>query len=98
MLLSVRDLTVRFRTHDGTVHAVNGVSFDLEEGETLGLVGESGCGKSVTNLAVMRLLPAPAGKIVSGHVYFEDEDLIALDESEMRELRGKEVAMIFQDL
>ena len=96
-LLSVRDLVVRFHTHDGTVHAVNGVSFDLEEGETLGLVGESGCGKSVTNLAVMRLLPAPAGKIVGGHVYFEDEDLIALDESEMRELRGKEVAMIFQD-
>ena len=96
-LLSVRDLVVRFHTHDGTVHAVNGVSFDLEEGETLGLVGESGCGKSVTNLAVMRLLPAPAGKIVSGHVYFEDEDLTALAESEMRLLRGKEVAMIFQD-
>jgi oligopeptide transport system ATP-binding protein len=96
-LLSVRDLVVRFHTHDGTVHAVNGVSFDLEEGETLGLVGESGCGKSVTNLAVMRLLPAPAGKIVNGQVYFEDEDLIALAESEMRQLRGKEVAMIFQD-
>ena len=96
-LLSLRDLVVRFHTHDGTVHAVNGVSFDLEEGETLGLVGESGCGKSVTNLAVMRLLPAPAGKIVSGHVYFEDVDLTALGESEMRQLRGKEVAMIFQD-
>src|ERR1019366_4405268 len=97
MLLSVRDLTVRFRTHDGSIHAVNGVSFDLEQGETLGLVGESGCGKSVTNLAVMRLLPAPAGRIVSGHVYFEGEDLVGLDESEMRELRGKEIAMIFQD-
>src|SRR5664280_261083 len=97
MLLSVRDLTVRFRTHDGTVYAVNGVSFDLDAGETLGLVGESGCGKSVTNLAVMRLLPYPAGRIVGGHVYFEDQDLVGLDESEMRDLRGKEIAMIFQD-
>ena len=96
-LLSVRDLVVRFRTHDGTVFAVNGVSFDLEEGETLGLVGESGCGKSVTNLAVMRLLPSPAGRIEGGQVLFEDKDLIALDESHMRELRGKEIAMIFQD-
>jgi oligopeptide transport system ATP-binding protein len=96
-LLSVRDLVVRFRTHDGTVNAVNGVSFDLDEGETLGLVGESGCGKSVTNLAVLRLLPAPAGRIEGGHVYFEGEDLVGLDESEMRELRGKEIAMIFQD-
>jgi len=96
-LLSVRDLVVRFRTHDGTVYAVNGVSFDLDEGETLGLVGESGCGNSVTNLAVMRLLPAPAGRIEGGRVYFEDEDLIGLDESEMRDLRGKEIAMIFQD-
>jgi oligopeptide transport system ATP-binding protein len=96
-LLSIRDLIVRFHTHDGTVYAVNGVSFDLEQGETLGLVGESGCGKSVTNLAVMRLLPAPAGRIVGGHVYFEDEDLTGLDESAMRDLRGKEIAMIFQD-
>ena len=96
-LLSVRDLVVRFRTHDGTVHAVNGVSFDLEEGETLGLVGESGCGKSVTNLAVMRLLPKPAGRIEGGQVLFEGEDLLGLDEAEMRDLRGKEIAMIFQD-
>jgi oligopeptide transport system ATP-binding protein len=96
-LLSIRDLVVKFRTHDGTVHAVNGVSFDLDEGETLGLVGESGCGKSVTNLAVMRLLPSPAGKIEGGEVFFDGQDLLALDESEMRDLRGKEIAMIFQD-
>ncbi len=97
MLLSVRDLVVRFRTHDGTVHAVNGVSFDLEEGETLGLVGESGCGKSVTNLAVMRLLPQPAGHIENGQVLFNAEDLTKLPESSMRELRGRDIAMIFQD-
>ncbi len=96
-LLSVRDLVVRFRTHDGIVHAVNGVSFDVEEGETLGLVGESGCGKSVTNLAVMRLLPHPAGRIEGGEVRFEESDLLGLTESEMRELRGREIAMIFQD-
>src|SRR5450755_922061 len=97
MLLSVRDLIVRFRTHDGTVHAVNGVSFDLEEGETLGLVGESGCGKSVTNLAIMRLLPQPAGHIEGGQVQFEDVDLTKLPEADMRDLRGSEIAMIFQD-
>jgi oligopeptide transport system ATP-binding protein len=96
-LLSVQDLVVQFRTHDGTVHAVNGVSFDLDEGETLGLVGESGCGKSVTNLAVMRLLPQPAGHIEGGRVLFQEEDLIRLDESEMRDIRGKDIAMIFQD-
>ena len=78
-LLSVRDLLVRFRTHDGTVYAVNGVSFDLDEGETLGLVGESGCGKSVTNLAVMRLLPRPAGRIEGGQVDFQGQDLLSLD-------------------
>ncbi len=97
MLLSVRDLIVRFRTHDGTVHAVNGVSFDLEEGETLGLVGESGSGKSVTNLAVMRLLPQPAGHIENGEVLFNAEDLTKLPEASMRELRGRDIAMIFQD-
>jgi oligopeptide transport system ATP-binding protein len=96
-LLSVKDLLVRFRTHDGTVFAVNGVSFDLDQGETLGLVGESGCGKSVTNLAVMQLLPRPAGYIEGGEVIFEGVDLLGLAESEMRDLRGKEIAMIFQD-
>ncbi len=96
-LLSIRDLVVQFRTHDGTVHAVNGVSLDLDEGEALGLVGESGCGKSVTNLAVMRLLPKPAGRIEGGEINFEGQNLLELDESAMRDLRGKDIAMIFQD-
>jgi oligopeptide transport system ATP-binding protein len=96
-LLSVRDLVVRFRTHEGTVHAVNGVSFDLEEGETLGLVGESGCGKSVTNLAIIRLLPKPAGRIEGGQVLFDGQNLTGLREGELREIRGREIAMIFQD-
>jgi oligopeptide transport system ATP-binding protein len=96
-LLSVRDLVVRFRTREGTVHAVNGVSFDLDAGETLGLVGESGCGKSVTNLAIMRLLPKPAGRIEGGQVLFAGEDLVTLEESGVRALRGRELAMIFQD-
>jgi oligopeptide/dipeptide ABC transporter ATP-binding protein len=96
-LLDVRDLVVRFRTADGTIHAVNGVSFQLESGETLGLVGESGCGKSVTNLALMRLLPKPAGRIEGGQVLFDDLDLLTLPESEIRDIRGREIAMIFQD-
>jgi oligopeptide transport system ATP-binding protein len=96
-LLEVRDLVVRFRTHEGTIHAVNGVSFDLEPGETLGLVGESGCGKSVTNLAIMRLLPKPAGRIEGGQVLFDGEDLAKLPEDEIRQIRGRDVAMIFQD-
>ncbi len=96
-LLSVQDLVVRFQTREGTVHAVNGVSFDLDPGETLGLVGESGCGKSVTNLAIMRLLPKPAGRVESGQVLLEGEDLLGLDESEMRQVRGRDIAMIFQD-
>jgi oligopeptide transport system ATP-binding protein len=96
-LLEVRDLVVRFRTHDGTIYAVNGVSFDVEEGETLGLVGESGCGKSVTNLAIMRLLPKPAGRIEGGRIVFDGQDLAALGENEIRDIRGRDVAMIFQD-
>jgi oligopeptide/dipeptide ABC transporter ATP-binding protein len=96
-LLSVRDLVVRFRTHEGTIYAVNGVTFDLEPGETLGLVGESGCGKSVTNLAIMRLLPKPAGRIEGGSVLFDELDLARLPEHDMREIRGRDIAMIFQD-
>src|SRR6476661_1753768 len=96
-LLSVEDLVVRFRTHDSLVHAVNGVTFDLESGETLGIVGESGCGKSVTSLAMMRLLPKPAGRIEGGRVRLDDFDLVTLPERAMRDLRGREIAMIFQD-
>ncbi len=96
-LLEVQDLLVRFRTHDGTIHAVNGVSFELARGERLGLVGESGCGKSVTNLAIIRLLPKPAGRIEGGSVTFDGEDLVKLSESELRDIRGRDIAMIFQD-
>src|SRR4029079_6485048 len=96
-LLSVEELVVRFRTHEGTIHAVNGLTFQLEEGESLGLVGESGCGKSVTNLAMMRLLPQPAGKIEGGKVVFDGQDLTKLREAELRSIRGRDIAMIFQD-
>jgi oligopeptide transport system ATP-binding protein len=96
-LLSVEGLVVRFRTREGTIHAVNGVSFELEEGERLGLVGESGCGKSVTNLAIIRLLPQPAGHIEGGRVLFDGQDLGRLSEAEVRNIRGSDVAMIFQD-
>ena len=96
-LLEVDDLVVRFRTHEGTVHAVNGITFEVEPGETLGLVGESGCGKSVTNLAIMRLLPRPAGRIERGRVMFDGLDLVTMAEDGIRDIRGKEIAMIFQD-
>src|SRR6476660_8568404 len=96
-LLAVADLLVRFRTHDGTIYAVNGISFELARGERLGLVGESGCGKSVTNLAIIRLLPKPAGRIEGGHVMFDAQDLTTLSEDELRSIRGRAIAMIFQD-
>ena len=96
-LLQVEDLTVQFRTHEGTVYAVNGISFELEEGERLGLVGESGCGKSVTNLAIMRLLPKPAGRIEGGQVIFDGQNIVELREEEIRDIRGRDIAMIFQD-
>jgi len=96
-LLSVRDLEVRFVTRRATVHAVNGVSFDLEPGETLGIVGESGCGKSVTSLAMLGILPKPAGRVTGGSVVFQDRDLLKLPDSELRKVRGRDIAMIFQD-
>jgi oligopeptide transport system ATP-binding protein len=95
-LLSVEDLRVEFWTQRGTVHAVNGISFDIAPGETLGIVGESGCGKSVTSLALMGILPR-AGKITSGTAMFGDRDLFRLSDRELRRIRGRDIAMIFQD-
>ncbi len=96
-LLDVRNLKTEFHTQDGIVHAVNGVSFTVDEGETLGLVGESGCGKSVSMLSVMRLIPMPPGKIVSGQVLFQGRDLVQVDDEEIRSVRGNKIAMVFQD-
>jgi oligopeptide transport system ATP-binding protein len=96
-LLRVRDLRVEFASSSGRVHAVNGVSFDLQRHELLGIVGESGCGKSVTALAILRLLAKPAGRLTGGDVVFDEMDLLTLDEDEMRDLRGRQVTMIFQD-
>jgi oligopeptide transport system ATP-binding protein len=96
-LLEVRGLRTEFSTPDGIVHAVNGVSYTLDEGETLGIVGESGCGKSVSALSLMRLVPHPAGRIVGGEVIFEGKDLLKLDDDAMRRVRGRKIAMVFQD-
>jgi oligopeptide transport system ATP-binding protein len=96
-LLDVRDLEVRFFTRDGVVHAVNGVSFQLNEGETLGIVGESGSGKSVTMLSILRLIPQPPGRITRGQVLFQGVDLLKLDEADIRRIRGSKIAMVFQD-
>jgi oligopeptide transport system ATP-binding protein len=96
-LLEVNGLKTQFFTQDGVVQAVNGISFHLEEGETLGIVGESGCGKSVSVLSVMRLIPQPPGRIVEGEVLFEGRDLLGVSDEEIREVRGNKIAMIFQD-
>jgi oligopeptide transport system ATP-binding protein len=96
-LLEVNGLKTQFFTQDGVVKAVNGVSFHVGEGETLGIVGESGCGKSVSVLSVMRLIPQPPGKIVGGEVLFEGRDLLHVSDDEIRRVRGNRIAMIFQD-
>ncbi len=96
-LLEVRNLQTHFHTQDGVVKAVDGVSFSVDRGETLGIVGESGCGKSVTSLSIMRLIPSPPGKIAGGQILFDGEDLLQQSEERMRHIRGNRIAMIFQD-
>ncbi len=96
-LVDVKDLKVYFDTDDGTVKAVDGVDFHINRGETLGLVGESGCGKSVTSLAIMRLIPTPPGRIAGGQILLGGEDLLKKPESAMRRIRGNDVSMIFQE-
>ncbi len=96
-LLDVQSLQTQFSTSGGVVRAVDGVSWDVQEGETVALVGESGCGKSVSALSVMRLVSAPAGRIVGGRILFKGRDLLTLSEEEMRRVRGREIAMIFQE-
>jgi len=96
-LLEVSNLTTRFYTRDGVVHAVNGISYKMEAGETLGVVGESGCGKSVHALSILRLIPDPPGRIESGEVWFEGRNLLTLSGREMRRIRGAELAIVFQD-
>jgi oligopeptide transport system ATP-binding protein len=96
-VLEVNNLETRFETHDGTVYAVNGVSFKLDEGETLGIVGESGCGKSVTMLSMLGLIPKPPGKVTAGQALFLGQDLLKLSAEDMRQVRGAQISMIFQD-
>ena len=96
-LLQVRDLKTYFYTEDGVGRAVDGISFEVKRGETLGLVGESGCGKSVSALSVMRLIPEPPGRIEAGQILLDGRDLLALDEDEMCAVRGDDIAMIFQE-
>ncbi len=96
-LLGVRRLTTAFHTDRGLIKAVDDVSFEVPEGETLAIVGESGCGKSVTALSVMRLVPSPPGEIVSGEIQFKGQDLLKLDEKKMRGVRGDKISMIFQE-
>ena len=96
-LLEVKDLKTRFHTPEGTVFAVNGASFHLEQGETLAVVGESGCGKSVTMLSILGLIPVPPGEIASGRALYLGKDLLQMSEEDLEGVRGKEIAMIFQD-
>ena len=96
-LLRVNDLQTYFFTPEGVVKAVDRVSFDLPKGRTLGILGESGCGKSVTALSIMRLIDDPPGRIIGGSIHFENEDLLELPPAEMRTIRGNQISMIFQE-
>ena len=97
VVLSVTDVVTQFDTADGRVHAVNGVSFDVREGELLGVVGESGCGKTVTMMSLVKLLPMPPGKIIGGSALFEGQDLIQADIDALQKIRGGRIGFIFQD-
>jgi oligopeptide transport system ATP-binding protein len=97
VLMEVKDLRTYFHTQEGTVYAVNGISYTVDEGETLGIVGESGSGKSVQSLSILGLIPSPPGKVEAGSVIFRGRDLLKLSREEMRAVRGAEIAMIFQD-
>ncbi len=97
IILKVKDLQTHFKTDAGILKAVDGVSFDVHKGETIGLVGESGCGKSVTNLSIMKLVPSPPGKVVGGQVLYEGEDILKMSEKQLRNIRGNKISMIFQD-
>jgi oligopeptide transport system ATP-binding protein len=97
VILQVKDLRTYFTVDEGVVKAVDGINFDLRKGETLGIVGESGSGKSVTNLSIINLIPSPPGKIVSGEVLFEGQDLLKMPINELRKIRGNKISMIFQD-
>src|SRR3954468_336432 len=96
-LLKVSDLNVGFETNRGLLRPVRDVTFSIYPGQTVALVGESGCGKSVTSLSILRLIPEPPGKVLGGEIWFEGRDLLALDERQMRSVRGKDIAMIFQE-
>jgi len=96
-LLSIRDLRTYFYTDEGVVRAVDGVSYDVYPGEIVGLVGESGCGKTVSALSILRLIPQPPGKIVSGEIWFEGQDLLKLDDDAIRSIRGNRIGMVFQE-
>ena len=96
-LLSVQNLTTAFQTDEGLLTAVDGVSFSIEPGQTVGLVGESGCGKSVTAFSINRLLPQPSGRILSGSIHFDGKDLTRIPDRELRAIRGRDIGMIFQE-
>ena len=96
-LLEVKNLTIKFFTKEGTIHAVNKVSFKLEKGEILGIVGESGSGKSVSMLGILGLIKGPQGKVIDGEIVFDGQDLMKMSDAKLREIRGKKVAMVFQD-
>src|SRR5512139_745237 len=97
VLLDVKNLSTHFLPDEGLIKAVDNVSFHIGEGETLGLVGESGCGKSVTALSVLRLIPTPPGRVVSGEIWLEGQNLLDLTEVQMRDIRGNRISMIFQE-